>query len=169
MKIVGVVLVVLSSYLIAQYYVLVLKKKIKTSEKFIRFLSLLETRISYDCSSFLHIFGDIKTKENGVISEFLNVCLDEINSGNDIKNAWNKGVSQIERQGYLSKQDKDALVDFANNLGESNAEGQKNSISLCIDILTSNLKEAKRDFEEKNKTTISGFVLGGLFLAILLI
>lgn len=167
LKILGCLLIILSSVFCASNYCTNLKKRISGLSFFIRLLELFKIKIEYEQSTVLQII-------DGLVDEcdtfgFLEDCSKNISTGLSLKSAWEKSLNDKGNELGLTKDDASLLRKFCNELGETDLEGQISNISLYVQLLNKKLTDLENTVKDKSRVAINTGFFTGLIVSILLI
>lgn len=158
-KVLGCVLIILSSTLAGAYLSEKLRQRRNFLKEFLSFLNSLKIQLRYssgDIFQTISLCGDFP---------MLNPLLSNIKEGNlnntSFKQLWAKSVCVIPKSFGLKKSDINALLDFGSTLGTTDTMGELSHIDLYTEIFKKALDNAQEDLERKSKLyKTMGFFLG---------
>lgn len=141
-----------------------LSERIKTLEKIILSIKVLETEINYSKNYLKNIFRKIiyKSKDELINTFFTTICEDMDKVG--LFNSWEKAISKILFFDYLKDDDIKLLKELGKSLGNMDLENQNKMFKYFNEKFELLLQEAKT--EQNNKSKIyralgfgSGFII----------
>ena len=165
----GAALIVSSSFIAGISFLTVLQKRIKALSFMIELLTALKIKISYEFSALPIVLRELQNQNNYQNNEFLRNCVKELDKGLALKKAWGTSLRMFSQQMHLTKSDIAVLTDFSSSLGDTDINGQIENITLYLELLKCNLKEAENALKDKSKIALSCSLFGGLIISILLI
>lgn len=153
-KLLGCVLLVFCSTILGNRFSRKLSKRKEILQNFVNLLDNAYTKIEYSSNNLADIFNDsfleFSFKDNEPFSLQWKTML--------------KGYQNI-----LSSNDINLLIDFSNEIGKTDTDGEISNILLYQGLLKENIESAKDDIEKKSRLyTLIGFSIG-MTLAIILI
>ncbi|MBQ0097770.1 MAG: stage III sporulation protein AB [Oscillospiraceae bacterium] len=153
-KLLGCVLLVFCSTILGNRFSRKLSKRKEILQNFVNLLDNAYTKIEYSSNNLADIFNDsfleFSFKDNEPFSSQWKTML--------------KGYQNI-----LSSNDINLLIDFSNEIGKTDTNGEISNILLYQGLLKENIESAKDDIEKKSRLyTLLGFSIG-MTLAIILI
>ncbi len=157
-KILGLVLLMLSSFLFGQLLASTLYKRKAFLQDFVSFLTTLQIRIRYSNCELKNLISQSMTqpmlKNN---KDFI------VNDGNQFNISWENSVEKIPKIYGLTKEDKKLLYEFGKGLGTTDVEGQIEHISLYITLFTNAFKNADENINKRSKLyRMSGLIIGAV-------
>lgn len=165
-KIIGGILVVGSTSLIAQYILGNYKKRKKTLGSLLLFLDLLRTEMSYSGSVLSEAIRQIMPSVERPVYSFLEEVLDHLSDTAPV--AWSHGVDTYAPLLALTEKDISDLKAFGAGLGNSDLENQLKAIEALSQKLNRSLSEVS-ELEEKNGKLIRTLgTVSGLLIVIVL-
>ncbi|EDS77917.1 stage III sporulation protein SpoIIIAB [Clostridium massiliodielmoense] len=170
-KILGSILVLVSSSLLGFIYGENLKKRFFQLEEMEQALYQLKNEIVYTHNSLPDIFmsvGSKGTKPIGDIFKRVSNLLYE-HQVESVHEGFKKALSENKKQLNLKKYDIDILLNLSKSLGESDIEGQQNILTLTIRNIKSQLDSAKNVMEKNIKMyRYLGFSFGAILVIMML-
>lgn len=170
-KLVGCVLVILSSAGIGFYFSCQLKARIEELLELKKILMLLRGNIRYASTPLAEALESISLRHHGELKDFLQYVSSQMEQmqGKTISDIWKDGVEKKIKGLSLTKTDKEALIGFGNNLGYLDKEMQLSTIDLYVATIETEIEEATRTVKEKTYLYNSLGLMAGIFLTILLV
>ncbi len=157
-KILGCLLLIVSSSLGGYYLSLRLKNRSEFLRDFIAFLKSLKIQLRYtsgDIFSVLPMCSDSKILKSVLMN------ISENRDENSLSEIWENSFAEISKQNGLKKGDVKALADFGLNLGTTDTQGQLSHIDLYTEIFLKALDNATEELKNKGKLyKTMGFFLG---------
>lgn len=170
-KILGSIVILISSTLIGFYYGTTFKKRVSELNEIHRSLQQLKNQMEYAYMPLPQIFYDLSEKSiypiNDVFKDISTILYS--NEVNTVYEAFKKAFSSKKDTLNLNANDMNIILDFAKTLGESDIEGQKG----MLDLTTNNIKkqiEMATNIMYKNVKMCRclGFALGAAVVIILI-
>lgn len=153
-KLFGCILIVFCSTILGNRFSRKLSKRKEILQNFVNLLDNAYTKIKYSSNSLANIFND----------SFLEYSFNENES---FSTQWKTMLKNY--QNTLNKKDIKLLVEFSDEIGKTDTEGEISNILLYQGLLKENIESAKDDIEKKSRLyTLLGFSIG-MTLAIILI
>lgn len=164
MKIVGIIIILISSSLLGIYFADRLKKRLKELSDIKCMLEQISVLIRYKVLTVYEIIDELKDND---------ICrrLPFINNFNKIKdesfyNQWCKSIDTSDTS--LKDEDKKVLKSFGSFFGSSDVDGQLADIKVFAENIDNITVKAKEDYEKKSKLYKSLGVVAGAFISIML-
>ncbi len=153
-KLLGCILLIFCSTILGNKYSRKLSKRKEILQNFVNLLDNAYTKIKYSSNSLADIFND----------SFLGYSFTDNLS---FSAQWKNMLKNY--QNTLNDNDIKLLVEFSNEIGKTDTEGEISNILLYQGLLKENIESAKEDIEKKSRLyTLLGFSIG-MTLAIILI
>ncbi|HEX3077522.1 MAG TPA: stage III sporulation protein AB [Lachnospiraceae bacterium] len=170
-KMLGAILIILSSCGIGFYFSTVLKDRIEDLKELDKIIRILRGDIRYANTPIPEAVEALAYRTEGYYKQFLLTVSDELNKleGKTLKEIWQKCVDMELKETSLSKKDKMLLTRFGENLGYLDKEMQLNTIDLYITQIQGELDDAIDNVKEKVRLYNMLGVMGGIFITIVLI
>lgn len=134
-------------------------------------LQMFETKVRYKSEpigeAFIYISSVIKTRAGQIFYDTVEYL--KFSDGVLASQAWNHSIEKNMPYLSLNNVEKQILMSFGNNLGNSDIDGQIKNINLVINQLEKQVKIAQDDSEKNSKMYKNLGVLGGMALFILLL
>lgn len=165
-KIMGSLLIILSGFLIGVQYLKKLNTRNKSIAFFIKILKEMNILIEYTHSTIPQILKQCIDLKN---DKFLRECVEKINYGESLKEAWETTVKDSSDEMCLGEEEIKILTDFASCLGETDVYGQISNIKFYIERLENRLCDLNKQTKEKGKVTMSCCIFSGIIIVILLL
>ena len=140
--------------------------RIKKVETYLQLLFFVSSEIKYSHAPIKNILQLACTTESLSQAGFLQPCLNALQNGESLSQAWKKGVSN-DAQG-LKEREIQALSNLGDFLGCSDVENQLQLLSQKIQVLQECLDEAKEEKKKKARLYANLGLLSGLTIVILL-
>lgn len=171
MKIIGCVLVMLSSVGMGFYFSSEIRSRIEDLKELRKLIGLLRGDIRYGNTPLPEAISAIHRRHRGNYSGFLYYVsskLDEL-SGQTFSEIWRTAAEQHLKTTSLTKKDKLQLAQFGENLGYLDKEMQMNTIDLYLSCLEEEISEATKTVKEKTYLYNTLGIMGGIFITIIMI
>ena len=170
-KVVGCILIILSSTLTGFYCSNELKSRINDIRELRKLMVLLRGDIRYANTPLPEAICAIARRHEGGYKNFftrISEVLNE-NSGNTFSQVWKEAVDSELRQTSLNKKDKSLLIQFGDNLGYLDKEMQMNTLELFLAQLEEEINELSKTAKEKSYLYSTLGIMAGVFITIILI
>jgi stage III sporulation protein AB len=170
-KILGSVLILISSSLIGLYYSKSYIKRSNDLRTFKKALILLRGEINYSLSPMPEALENISKRFDHEIAEFFSSIAEELklNSGKTLTEVWKKKAEEILKRTYLSSLDIKNIMLFSENIGYLDKETQNNNINMLIEQVNEEINITVENDNRYNKLYKSLGVLVGILIIILFI
>lgn len=170
-KVVGCILVILSSTLMGFYFSNQLKCRIDDLKELRKLIVLLRGDIRYSNTPLPEAVGSIAKRHEGCFKNFFTKVSEKLNEfgGNTFSQVWKEAVDEELLGTYLNKQDKSHLIQFGENLGYLDKEMQMNTLDLFILQVEEEIKELSKTAKEKVYLYNSLGIMAGIFISIILL
>jgi len=170
-KAIGIVIIILTSSGLGFIYANDLKKRILQMKSLKKIIIMLDGEIKYANAQLPEAFYSMSKRLEQPFAEFFLKVSEELRAfeGATFREVWNRHVETNLDQTRLTIKDKSLLKSLGENMGYLDREMQHNSITLYLEQLEKEIEEAECEVQTKTKVYHSLGVMGGLFLAIILI
>ncbi len=121
MKILSLIAMGLACTMIGRYIAYKLSRRVRILEKIALMLEIAENEIQFLNRPTFELIELLSKKEELAELDFLQRCLDNVNDGRDINDAWVQAIHESESVGG---EDTCILYSFGESLGRSDADGQ---------------------------------------------
>ncbi|WP_167958845.1 stage III sporulation protein AB [Anaerosporobacter faecicola] len=171
MKVIGAVLVILSTGGMGVYFSLILKERIKDLKELNKLILVLRGEIRYASTPLPEAVGNLATRTDGEFKRFLLAVEEELDKleGRSFNDIWRGCVEKELLDTSLNKKDKLLLSRLGENLGYLDKEMQLNTIDLYITQIQGELDDAMDSVKEKVRLYNMLGVMAGIFITIILI
>lgn len=122
-------------------------------EQCIIFLTYLQTNISFCASPVYELILSCN-----INSSFIKVCKQRLKQGEDFPNAWKKAIDNAD----FDNEEKELLLNFGENFGALDIEGQLSQTKYCKERLGMILDFARQEKTQKYKLYIIFGISAGL-------
>lgn len=170
-KVLGSVLVLISSSLLGFIYGENLKRRFLQLEEIEQALYQLKNEIVYTQNSLPDIFMSVGSKGTNPIGNILKKvsCLLYEHKVESVHEGFKKVLNENKKQLNLKKYDIEILLNLSKSLGESDIEGQQNIINLSIRNIKTQLDDAKSVMKKNVKMyRYLGFSFGAILVIMIL-
>lgn len=168
LKIVGGILIVLSSYLIGVWWANTLKNRVEDIRAFEQALKELKNEISFYSNILSEAFSKIAHNANYRISGILKDMSQNLKT-KPSNIAWREAIKANYKNTYLESEDINIILTLANLLGVSDVKGQICNIENVLLKLQNQEKKAEM-LRQKNETLFKNLsILLGATIIILLL
>ncbi len=171
MKIIGCVLVIVSSTGMGFFFSNEMRCRIEDLKELRKLIGLLRGDIRYANTPLPEAIGAITRRHNGNYSAFfkhVSTRLQEL-SGHTFSEVWKEAVQKSLTDTSLSKKDKLHLIQFGENMGYLDKEMQMNTIDLFIAQTEDEIKELSKTVKEKSYLYNTLGIMAGIFIIIIMI
>lgn len=171
MKIIGSILVIafstVAGFKLGNSY----KERIAQLKMVKQFLILLRGEIRYHKTPIDEALKNVHGRSGKEIDTMLEFILDEINKDDkrEFKEIWREGVIVLKNNSDLSTADLNKLLDFGENIGFLNVDGQLSNIDLYLENLEEDIKSLTAKTDEKCRIYNVCGVLTGIFIVLLIV
>lgn len=145
-KLIGVFMLIITGTYIGFSKSRCLSNRVDFLEKYINFLSYIETQVRYSSDCIIDILAEYDSDNK---LNFINYCLFKVNNGEIFINSWHESVDKISDSVGLKNEDKNLLIGFGNELGKSDIEGQISHCKLHQKLISQRLQEARIQKQQK--------------------
>ncbi len=170
LKMIGIMLILISSTKIGFSLASRLEKRKSTLEGFKNSLSMLEAEISFAQNSLSRAFYNIShTISPKVISEFYEDVYMTIDAEKKpLGAAWSECLDSFSAKMCISRADAQVLKNFSNRLGKSDIENELKNIHAAAALIDMQLEDAKNACNTSKKMYQSAGILTGILVVVLL-
>ena len=171
MKIIGCVLVILSSAGMGFYFSSEMRSRIEDLKELRKLISLLRGDIRYANTPLPEAISSIQRRHDGNFQRFFRYVssrLDEL-SGQTFTEIWKKATEQELVNTALTRKDKLHLAQFGENLGYLDKDMQMNTIDLYLAQLEEVIVDSSKTVKEKTYLFNTLGIMGGIFITIIMI
>ncbi|TAH66651.1 MAG: stage III sporulation protein AB [Anaerolineaceae bacterium] len=170
-KVVGCILIILSSTLMGFYCSNELKSRIDNLRELRKLIVLLRGDIRYGNTPLPEAISAIARRHEGNFKEFFTKVSERLSehSGNTFSQIWKEAVEIELLKTSLNKKDKSSLIQFGDNLGYLDKEMQMNTLELFLTQLEDEINELSKTAKEKSYLYNTLGIMAGIFISIILI
>lgn len=132
---------------------------------------LLKGQILYANAPLHEALEAVGRRTEGTLSVLFGKVSERVMSqqGEAFSEIWKEEVERLGQEALLSKEDRQSLAAFGKHLGFLDREMQERNLLLYLEQLDLRIQEMREHKKERCRLCTSLGVMGGLFLAILLI
>jgi len=169
-KIVGCILIILSSTLMGFYCSSELKSRIEDLKELRKIIMLLRGDIRYGNTPLPEAINSIAKRHDGNFKAFLANVSEKLSerSGYTFSQIWAEAVKKELITTSLNKKDKYQMIQFGDHLGYLDKEMQLNTLDLYIDQLDEEIRGLSGTVKEKTYLYNSLGIMAGIFISIVL-
>lgn len=170
-KVVGCILIILSSALMGFYYSGELKSRVNNLKELRKLIVLLRGDIRYGNTPLPEAICAIARRHEGVFKGFFARVSEKLGekSGSTFAQVWAEAVNGELIQTSLNRKDKSGLVQFGENLGYLDKEMQLNTLDLYLSQLEDEISDLSKTVKEKSYLYSTLGIMAGIFISIILI
>jgi len=170
-KVVGCILIILSSTLMGFYCSNELKTRINDIKELRKLVVLLRGDIRYGNTPLPEAICAIARRHEGSLKGFFTKVAERLSehSGNTFSQIWKEAVDKELNQTSLNKKDKSNLIQFGENLGYLDKEMQMNTLDLFLTQIEEEISELSKTAKEKSYLYNTLGIMAGIFISIILI
>ena len=171
LKIIGCMLVVLSSAGMGFFFSNEMRCRIDNLRELRKLIMLLRGDIRYGNTPLPEAINGIARRHKGCFSPFFTKISSRLNelSGLTFQEIWKDAVEKELINTSLSKKDKMQLLSFGENLGYLDKDMQMNTLDLFLTQLEEETKELSRTVKEKAYLYNSLGIMAGIFISIIML
>lgn len=171
LKIIGCMLVVLSSTGMGFFFSNEMKCRIDDLRELRKLILLLRGDIRYGNTPLPEAINAIARRHKGSLAAFFTKISTRLNelSGLTFQEIWKDAVEKELVNTSLSKKDKMQLLSFGENLGYLDKEMQMNTLDLFLSQLDEETKELSKSVKEKAYLYNSLGIMAGIFISIIML
>lgn len=170
-KVVGCILIILSSTLMGFYFSNELKSRINDMKELRKLIVLLRGDIRYGSTPLPEAISAIARRHEGNFKRFFTKVSEKLNerSGDTFSQIWKEAVEKELFTTSLSKKDKYQLIQFGENLGYLDKEMQMNTLDLFLNQLEEEIQEVSKTAKDKAYLYNTLGIMAGIFISIILV
>jgi stage III sporulation protein AB len=171
MKIIGCILVVVSSTGMGFFFSNEMRCRIEDLKELRKLIVLLRGDIRYANTPLPEAISSITRRQSGSFNaffEYVGTRLREL-SGHTFSDIWKEAVQKQLEDTSLSKKDKLHLIQFGENVGYLDKEMQMNTIDLFISQLEDEIRDLSKTVKEKAYLCNTLGIMAGIFIIIIMI
>lgn len=170
-KVVGCILIILSSTLMGFYCSNELKSRINDLKELRKLIVLLRGDIRFGSTPLPEAISAIARRHEGNFKGFLAKVSERLSerSGDTFSLIWKEAVEMELHTTSLYKKDKYHLIQFGENLGYLDKEMQLNTLDLFLAQLEEEIQESSKTAKEKAYIYNTLGIMAGIFVSIILI
>ncbi len=171
MKIIGCILVVVSSTGMGFYFSNEIRCRIEDLKELRKLIVLLRGDIRYANTALPEAIAVIARRHNGNYNAFFKYVSTKLNelSGHTFSQIWKEAVHTELNTTSLAKKDKLHLSQFGENLGYLDKDMQMNTFDLFISQLEDEIKDLSKTVKEKSYLYNTMGIMAGIFIVIIMI
>jgi stage III sporulation protein AB len=171
MKILGMILVFISSSGIGLLYSYICKKRVTDLKEWKKGLVILKNEINFSLTPLSEAFEEVSKRTKGEMSDFYLRLSQQINHNSlkAIDKLQDKDMLKMLEDTCLNNQDIKGIGSFVKNLGKNDKASQLGSISLEIENLDLEIETARISEEKNSKLFKTIGVLAGVFIIVIFI
>lgn len=166
MKLIGAVLIVISSSFAGIFFSRRLKKRCESLERSISALNYLKTRICIFDTSMKKALRETE-KSYGLYGIFSDAAENMEREG--LLYAWRSAVIKYSSAAAFNDKDTAIISSVGDRLGVTDSQSQGQNIEAAAKLLKEQLNSAKEEYSQKGRLYRSCGLLLGLFFALLLL
>ncbi|MFC4388559.1 stage III sporulation protein SpoIIIAB [Gracilibacillus marinus] len=167
---IGAILLAITGYLVGSEYANKLVARPKTIRLWKNSLLILEAEIVYSQATVKDACEFISSQIDSPVAEFYHNISVRIRDGSvDLYEVWVSEMNNAWKELSLKNEDREILNQFGRTLGQHDLTQQKKYIQLAIVHLENKHQEAIEQNQKYGKMTRGLGLLGGIFVALLLI
>lgn len=170
-KIIGCILVVLSSAGMGFFFSNEMKCRIEDLKELRKLIVLLRGDIRYGSTPLPEAISIIARRHNGCFQAFFTKVSSKLNelSGVTFSRIWKEAVENDLTDTSLNKKDKSQLIHFGDNLGYLDKDMQMNTLDLYLTQLEDEIQELTKTVKEKAYLYKSLGIMAGVFISIVML
>ncbi len=144
-----------------------LKKRSEFLSEILLFISQVSMEIEFVSLPVLEILRKIEAGECCKNLDFIAICLENTQLGEDFFYSWKKGVSDSRLP--MKKEEREKLENLGGMLGTSDASGQRAMLSLYKSYFSAFYDRAVQEYDKYGKMIVTLSVVAGTGIFILII
>lgn len=170
-KIIGCILVILSSAGMGLFFSNEMKCRIEDLKELRKLIVLLRGDIRYSSTPLPEAISVIARRHKGCFEAFFSKVSSRLNelSGVTFSDVWKEAAENELTNTSLNKKDKSQLIHFGDNLGYLDKDMQMNTLDLYLAQLEDEIQELTKTVKEKAYLYNSLGIMGGIFIAIVML
>jgi stage III sporulation protein AB len=171
MKIIGCILVIVSSTGMGFYFSNEMRCRIEDLRELRKLIGLLRGDIRYANTPLPEAINSITRRQNGNFNAFFSYVSTKLRelSGHTFSEIWKEAVQKKLEGTSLSKKDKLHLTQFGESLGYLDKEMQMNTIDLYTSQLEEEIRDLCKTVKEKAYLCNTLGIMTGIFIIIIMI
>ncbi len=168
LKIVGSLIVFVSSTLLGYYHAQTYAQRPQELKTLQMLLQIFENEISFLSNVLQDAFQKVSSCTDSSVAVFFEAAVENLKEGMCADEAWTKAVKENISATSLNSEDEAIIISFGKMLGSSDLEGQIKNIRLTVNQLRIQEQKAE-ELRSKNEKMYKNLgVLFGLAIIILL-
>lgn len=172
-KLVGIVLIILSSSLLGFYYAAAPKRRIADLLELRRALGILKAEISYGLTVFPEAAANIAERTKSPIKDIF-MDMHETLKENRLEmeslfDIWCSSFQKYEKRSHFSKEDISAFSSLGQTIGYLDKKMQTSAIDMTDVYITDKVDELNKKNEKTSRMYRSIGILGGILITIVLL
>ncbi len=144
-----------------------LKRRAEVLEEIVAFITAVGLEIEFMSLPVYEILRKMAEFDGCKHLDFVSICLEKMEKGEDFKNSWAFGV--VSSLLPLRQDEREKLKRLGFVIGTSDAEGQRAMLSLYGSYFSAFSNKARQDYEKYGKTSITLSTVAGMGAFILII
>lgn len=147
------------------------RQRLRLLEQLRQMIFLLKGQILYANAPLQEAFGSVGRRSEGKLGELFSRTADRIDGqqGEPFFQIWKEEVEGLEKETVLTGEDCRSLTALGEHLGYLDRDMQERNLLLFLEQLDLTVQELRGRREERCRLYTSLGVLGGCFLAVLLL
>lgn len=147
------------------------KSRLALLEQLRQMIFLLKGQIVYANAPLPEAFEVVGRRTKGILAELFVRVAERLEGqqGEPLFHIWQEEVEKLSEAGGLTKKDRQCLAAFGEHLGFLDRDMQERNLLLYLEQLDLTIGELRGHKEERCRLYTSLGVMGGLFLAVLLL
>lgn len=170
-KVIGCIMVIISSTGIGFYFSSEMKSRVEDLKELKKLIGLLRGDIRYGSTPLPEAISAIAKRNSGRFEEFFIRVASRLGelSGVTFSEIWNEAVGKDLTNTSLTRKDKLQLKEFGDNLGYLDKDMQMNNLDQYLDQLEDEIKELTKTLKEKTYLYSSLGIMAGIFISIIML
>lgn len=170
-KVIGCILVILSSTCMGFYFSNEIKCRIADLKELKKLIVLLRGDIRYGSTPLPEAISAIERRHDGCFKPFFSKVSSRLYelSGVTFSEVWKDALDKELAGTSLTKKDKSFLLQFGENLGYLDKDMQMNTFDLFISQLEDVINETSKTVKEKAYLYNSLGIMAGIFISIVML
>ena len=170
-KVLGSIMIIVASSLLGWKKAADVDRTYEELQYIRRLLCLLQSEISYSRAFLSEAFSNISRNAREPYQAWLRElsCCMESHNGGKFASIWNRMISQYLKGVHLPEQEVEHLRDLGRYLGTADIQTQMKHIELLEEQIGIAMKKMQEELRTKKRLYHCLGVMGGIFLAIILI
>lgn len=169
-KLLGAVLVIVSSSGLGCYMAAQWGEHLKTMETLKKMILLLKGEIVYANSPLTEAFERTGKKAGGGLGDLFVAVAERLmrQQAEPFYTVWQEAIDHLPKEVCLSKEDKQHLKGLGEHLGYLDMDMQERNILLYLEQLDLTIDYLRKHKQEKSRLYTTLGIMGGLFLTIVM-